>query len=173
MALCDVVGGMGKQDHARPTLAGGVGNEAVSGPAGGGRQTRGRLWSGPGQTAPVGPRVACGGFCEGGPSGAVGTQPVIDGQGQQSPTAGPGPIGGDPQQGDRIAAARQGQGDRMIDVTFQPVGQAGQSRPGPVVSGLDQPGRRGGGVAAGAAAQPMRVRASVARVRRAGAAASA
>ena len=97
---------------------------------------------------------------------------MIDGQGQQSASVGPRPISGDLQQGDRVTATGQGQGDRMIDVTFQPLGQADQNRPDPVVRGLDQPGRRGG-VAAGAAAQPMRVRASVARVRTAGAAASA
>ncbi len=75
------------------------------------------------------------------------------------------------QQGDGVATAGQGQGERMIDVALQPGGQAGQSRPGPVVVGLAQPGRRAG-VAAGAA-QPMRVRASVARVRTDGVAASA
>jgi len=75
------------------------------------------------------------------------------------------------QQGDGVAAAGQGETQRMIDVALQPGGQAGPDRPGPVVVGPAQPGRRAG-VAAGAA-QPMRVRASVARVRTAGVAASA
>jgi hypothetical protein len=75
------------------------------------------------------------------------------------------------QQGDGVAAAGQGQGDRMTGVTLQPGGQAVPNRRGPVLDRRGQPGRRAG-VAAGAA-QPMRVRASAARVRTAAVAASA
>lgn len=87
------------------------------------------------------------------------------------------PAGGDPQQGDGIAAARQGQGDGMIGVRLQPGGQtiarpADPAGPGTAFR-IAQPPLRAGGRAAGAAAQAKRVRISAARVRRAGAAASA
>ena len=93
---------------------------------------------------------------------------MIDGQGQQPAAVGPRPASRQPQQGDGIAAARQGQGDRAFDIGFQTRGQRGPDGPGPAGGVWRQPGLR-----AGAAAQPMRVRASVARVRTAALAPSA
>lgn len=89
----------------------------------------------------------------------------------------PRPVGGDAQQGDGIAAARKGQGDRVSDVSLKPSGQtiarpADPAGPGTAFR-IAQPPLRAGGRAAGAAAQAKRVRISVARVRRAGDAASA
>ena len=124
------------------------------------------------QAAPVRPGLAGGAFGEGGPAGAVGVQPVVDGQGQQASAILAGPVGSQPKQGDGVAASGQGEGDRAIDAGFQPRGQDSPGGPGPVGGVWRQPPLRAGG-AAGAAGQPMRVRASVARVRTAGLAASA
>lgn len=85
----------------------------------------------------------------------------------------PRPVGGDAQQGDGIAAARKGQGDRVSDVGLKPGGQTIARPADPAGFGIAQPPLRAGGRAAGAAAQAKRVRISVARVRRAGDAASA
>ncbi len=99
---------------------------------------------------------------------------MVDGQGQKAAAIGPGPVGGEAQQGDGVAAAGQGEGQRTINVCFQSRGQAGPGGPGPVGEGWRQPGLRVGGVVvAGAAGQPIRVRASVARLRTAALAPSA
>ncbi len=98
---------------------------------------------------------------------------MVDGQGQQAATVGLRPVGGEAQQGDGVAASGEGQGERMVDMGFQPRGQAGPDGAGPVGEIWRQPGLRAGGAAGGAAGQPMRVRASVALVRRAGLAVSA
>lgn len=50
---------------------------------------------------------------------------MIDRQGQQASPAGAGPSGGKQQQGDRIAAAAERYGQRMVDVVFEPRIQAG------------------------------------------------
>ena len=97
---------------------------------------------------------------------------MIDGQGQQAAAVPARPRRGQPKQGDGVAAAGQGEGDRTVDAGFQSRGQDGPRGPGPVGGVWRQPGLRAGGAAAGAA-QPMRVRASVARVRTAALAASA
>ena len=97
---------------------------------------------------------------------------MIDGQGQQPPAVIPRPVGGQPQKGDGVAAAGQGEGERAVEAGFQPRGEDGPRGPGPVGGVWRQPGLRAGG-AAGAAGQPMRVRASVARARTAALAASA
>ena len=97
---------------------------------------------------------------------------MVDGQGQQASAVRPRPAGGEAQQGDGVAAAGQGQGERAVDVGFQTRGQTGPRGPGPVGGVWRQPGLRAGGAAA-AAGQPMRVRASAARARTAGLAASA
>lgn len=118
----------------------------------------------PVEPAPVGPGLTGGAFGEGGPARTVGVETVIDGQGQEAPAVGAGPVGGEMQQGEGVAAARQGQGERMIDVRLQPRGQGGQDGPGPVGGIVRQPGLRAAAGAAGATGQPIRVRASVARV---------
>ena len=123
------------------------------------------------QAPPVGSDGARGLFGEGRPGGAVGAETVVDGQGQQAAAVRLRPIGGDVQQGEGVAAAGQGEGERTVDAGFQPRGQARPDGPGPVGGVWRQPGLRAG--AAAGAAQPMRVRVSVARVRRAGLAASA
>ena len=124
------------------------------------------------QPAPIRPGVPGRAFGEGGPGGAVRAQPVIDGQGQQTAAVPARPLRGQPKQGDGVAAAGQGQGDRAVDAGFQPRGQDGPRGPGPIGGVWRQPPLRAGGAAAGAG-QPIRVRASVARVRTAGLAASA
>ena len=96
---------------------------------------------------------------------------MVDGQGQQAAAVGFRPVGGKAQQGEGVAAAGQGQGERTVDAGLQTRGQDGPRRTGPVGVVWGQPGLRAG-VAAGAG-QPMRVRASVARARTAGLAASA
>lgn len=95
---------------------------------------------------------------------------MIDRQGQQAAAVLARPASRQPQQGDGIAAARQGQGDRAFDIGFQTRGQRGPGGAGPVSGDWRQPGLRAG---AAGAAQPMRVRASVARVRTAALAPSA
>ena len=97
---------------------------------------------------------------------------MIDGQGQQAAAVLACPPSGQPQQGDGVAAPGQGKSDRTVDAGFQPSGQDDPRGSGPVGGAWRQPGLRAGG-AAGVAGQPMRVRASVARVRTAGLAASA
>lgn len=84
---------------------------------------------------------------------------VVDGQGQQRPPARSRPIGRQDQQGQGIAAARQGQGDRRIVIGGQ---DAVEPRADPVDQGFD-----------GAQLQSARPRIWLARVRRAAAAASA
>ena len=163
---------MGQQDDPRPGLSRGVSDQAMAGHAGGGGQTRRRFGAGPVQPAPVRPGLAGGVSGEGGPAGAVGVQPVVDGQGQQASAVLTRPVDGQPQQGDGVPAAGQGEGDRAVDAGFQSRGQDGPRGPGPVGGVWRQPGLRAGGAAAGAG-QPMRVRASVARVRTAALAASA
>src|SRR5690606_33084503 len=115
----DVVGGVPQQDDAGAGGSGGVGQQGVTGGAGGGGQAGGGLVAGPDQTPPVGPGPARGFGGEGGPAGAVGIQPVVDGQGQQTTTAATGPAGRQIEQRHGIAAARQGQGDRMGRVDLQ------------------------------------------------------
>ena len=170
-AFGDVVGGVGEQDDLCSGLARRLGDQAVAGAAGGDGQAGERLGTGPAQTAPVGADIAGGLFGEGGPAGAFGAQAVVDGQRQQPSAVRPRPVGGQVQQGDGVAATGQGEGDRMTGAALQPGGQAVPDRRGPIPGRRGQPGRRAG-VAAGAA-QPMRVRASAARVRTAGVAASA
>lgn len=98
---------------------------------------------------------------------------MVDGEGQQAAAIRPRPPGRDAQQGDGVAAARQGDGDRVIDVGLEP---AVEDRPRPLRPfrrDRAQPGLRAGGRAAAGAAQAKRVRISVARVRRAAEAPSA
>jgi hypothetical protein len=90
---------------------------------------------------------------------------MIDGQGQQAAAVGPGPVGGEAQQRDRIAAPGQRQGERPINAGLQSRGQGGPGRAGPVGGVWGQPGLP--------AAQPIRVRASAARARTAALAPSA
>ncbi len=93
---------------------------------------------------------------------------MIDGQGQQAAAVRPGPAGGQMQQGDGIAAAGQGEGERRRDVSLQTGGQAAVGLGDPVRIRGVQPGLRAGGrVVAGARAgvQANRVPISVARVR--------
>lgn len=81
---------------------------------------------------------------------------------------GAGPIGGEMKQGDRVAAARQRNGQRMPDVRLKAGGQAALGPGDPVRIRPVQPGLRAGGrVVAGARAgvQAKRVPSSVARVR--------
>ena len=159
---------MGDQDDPRPGLAGGVGDQAVAGDAGGGGQAGGRLVASPRQTPPVGADGAGGGLGAGGPVGAFGVDAVIDGQGQQRALPGVGPVGGEVEQGDGIPPAGQGDDERAPGLCLQPGGQAALSRPDPVRRGLAQPGLRAGGrVVAGARAgvQAKRAPISVARVR--------
>lgn len=162
---------MGEQDDPGSRLAGGVGDQAVTGGAGGGGQAGRRLLADPGQAAPVGARLTGRRLGEGGPSRAVGAQAVVDGEGDQATPVTAGPVGGDPQQGDGIAASRQSQGQGRVAVALEPAGQAGA---GPLQPGgrLGQPGLRAG-VAGAAGAQAKRVRISVARVRSAEVAPSA
>lgn len=165
---------MGEQDDAGSGLARRLGDQAMTGHAGGGGQAGRGPGAGPGQAAPVRPGLAGGARGETGPGGAVGVEAVIDRQGQKSAAVGPGPVGSEAQQGDGIAAAGQGERERTINLDLKPRGQAGPDEPGPVGEVWRQPGLRVGGAGvAGAAGQPMRVRASVARVRTAALAPSA
>lgn len=180
LGLGDVVGGMGEQDDPRPRLARGVRDQAVPGRAGRRGQAGRGLVSGPGQPPPVRAGRSGRGPGEPAPVLALRVQPMIDRQGQKAAAVTPRPVGGDPQQGDRIAAAGQGQGDGAIDVGLKPRGQAVARPADPAGPGravrIAQPPLRAGGRAAGAAgaaAQAKRVRISPARVRRAGDAASA
>lgn len=76
-----------------------------------------------------------------------------------------GPAGGDLKQGDGIAAAGQGEGQRAGCVGFKPGAQPVADAMDPVRDGRTQPALRAG--------QAKRVRSSAARVRRAAAPASA
>lgn len=71
-----------------------------------------------------------------------------------------GPAGGDLQQGDGVAAAGQGKGQRAGAAGFKPGGQPGADAIDPARGGGAQPALRGAG-------QAKRVRRSPARVRRA------
>lgn len=163
---------MGEQNDPGTGSPGSLGHQAMTGDASGGGQTGLGFRTGPVQTAPISPGINRGPFREGGPVGAGGVQPVVDGQGQQTAVVRPGPVGGEPEQGDGVPAPGQGQRDGMIDTRFQPCGQDSADRAGPVLGRWGQPALRVGGGAAGGV-QPMRVRASDARVRTAGLAASA
>ena len=150
---------MGEQDDAGAGRAGGVGDQAVAGGAGGGGQARSGLRAGPRQGAPIGAGGA-GGVCgEGGPAGAVGAKAVIDGQNQKAAAVVAGPAGGDLKQGDGVAAAGEGEGQRARAVGFKPGAQ-------PFADAMD-PGRAGRAQPALRAGQAKRVRSSPARVRRA------
>lgn len=97
---------------------------------------------------------------------------MIDGQGNQATIMGPGPSRRDMKQGDRVAAARQRQSERMANRPLKPTTQTGLDTGDPrCVLASGQPGLRAG-VAAGAG-QPTRVRISVARARTDGVAAAA
>lgn len=150
-------------------LAGGLGDQAVAGGAGGGGQSGGGLVAGPRQAAPVGAGGAGGGSGAGGPVGAVRVQIVIDGQRRQATAVRLRPLDGEVQESDRIAAAGQGESDRAGVIAPQPGGQAGLSPGDPIRVLPAQPGLRAGGrvAVAGArtGAQAKRVPSSVARVR--------
>jgi hypothetical protein len=57
---------------------------------------------------------------------------MIDGQGQQAAAVRRRPGGGDAQQGDGVAAAGEGEGQRTIGAGLKPRGQAGPDGAGPV-----------------------------------------
>lgn len=84
---------------------------------------------------------------------------MVDGQGQQRPAVIPRPAGGDPKQGDGVAAAGEGDGQRAGAVGLEPGGQPFADAMDPVRDGGTQPALRAG--------QAKRVRSSAARVRRA------
>lgn len=75
------------------------------------------------------------------------------------------PSGGDVEQGDGVAAAGQGEGQRAVAVCFKPGGQPVADAGDPVGIGRAQPALRAG--------QAKRVRSSAARARRAALPASA
>lgn len=155
---------MGEQDHMRAGLTRRIGDEGVTGGAGGGLEAGRGFVARPVQGLPVGadgPRLRTGADH---PGGAVGIQPVIDGERQQASPGRPRPIDRDMQQSDGIAAAGQGDGDRMIDMGFEPAVEDRPRLRQPARNDRAQPGLRAGGRAAGAA-QAKRVRISVARER--------
>lgn len=90
---------------------------------------------------------------------------MVDGQGQQAAAVIAGPAGGDLEQGDGVAAAGQGEGQRIRGAGLKPDGQ-------PFADAV-QPGRGGRAQPALRAGQAKRVRSSPARARRAALPASA
>jgi len=173
IGLGDVVGSVGEQDHARARRSRRVSDQGMAGGAGRGLQPGRRLFAEPPKPLPIGAERPCLFACPHGPREAVRVQAVVDGQGQQAAAVGPRPLGGKMQQGDGIAAAGQGDGDRMIDTGLKPAVEDRPRLPQPVRRDSGQPGLRAGGRAAAGAAQAKRVRISVARVRRAAEAPSA
>ena len=160
---------MGDEDDPGPGLTGGVSDQPMTGQTGGGRKPRGRLVTRPDQPPPLGAEGAGGRCGPGRPAGAVGVEAVIDGQGQQRTALRPCPVGGKVQQGDGIAAAGQGDDDRIRAVGPKAGAQPGLGVREPVGVAQAQPGRRAG-VRAGAAGaragvQAKRAPSSVARVR--------
>ena len=88
---------------------------------------------------------------------------MVDGEGEQAPAVGAGPVGGEAQQGDGIAAAGPGEGDRAPGVPLKARAQpfADAAKPG-----RDDPGRGGGAQPAlRAAGQANCVRRAAARDR--------
>ncbi len=159
IAFGHVAGGVGEQDDAGAGLAGGFGDQAMTGGAGGGGQAGRRFRARPRQGAPVGAGGEGGLPGEIGPAGAVGVQAVVDGEGQQTAAVVAGPAGGDLQQGDGVAAAGEGEGQRPVRPGFEPRAQPFADAVRPCGAGRAQPALRAG--------QAKRVRSSPARVRRA------
>ncbi|MNJ56506.1 hypothetical protein D3C77_520560 [compost metagenome] len=108
LALDDVVGRVAGQDHARARRSRRLGQQGVA------RRARARRGAGsaarafPDERPPVGARRARRRAGEPGPGRAVGMEGVIDRQGQQAPPPRPRPGGGQLQQGQGVAPARQG-----------------------------------------------------------------
>lgn len=172
IGLGDVVGSMGEKDDTGAGGSGGFGDQGVAGGAGGGLHPGGGLVAGPAQGLPVSAQAPRMFPRTGGPGDAVGVEAMVHRQGQQAANVCLRPSGHQMQQGDGIAAAGQGDGNRMIDMGFE---LAVEDRPRlrqPARNDRAQPGLRAGGRAAGAA-QAKRVRISVARARRAAEEASA
>ncbi len=85
---------------------------------------------------------------------------MVDGQGQQRSSGLSRPVRGEVQQGDRVAAAGQGQGQGSVEAAFEAGVQPGADPAGPVSGGGGAIYRRGAG-------QANWVRRPAARVRKA------
>jgi len=115
-----IVGRVAEKDHPSPCRARSLGDEPVAGGTGRGGDSGARLWPVPGQD-PVGkaqPRGPVGAPV--GPGAAFRLQAMVNGQREKAAPARPRPGVGGEQQGQGIAAAGKGYGQRGVDVSLQP-----------------------------------------------------
>jgi hypothetical protein len=123
---------MGEQDDPRTGLPRRLRDQSMTGPTGGSGQAGCRFGAGPVQATPFRPDLAGGAFGEGRPGGGVRAEPVIDREGQQASAVLTRPVGGEAQQGDGVATAGQGEGQRAVDSGLQARRECGPRGPGPV-----------------------------------------
>ncbi len=118
--LQDVVGGVAHQDDAGARGAGGVGQQPMAGGAGGGGKPGGGLLIRPGQGLERQAEPVCRSRAGLGPGRARRLQAVVDGQHEQVAPRHLRPVGGRQQEGQGIAAARNGDGHRAPALRQQP-----------------------------------------------------
>ncbi|MNS55905.1 hypothetical protein D3C72_887510 [compost metagenome] len=128
--LGHVIQRLGQQHDPRPRRPRRLGDQPMPRRPRPRRQPRPSLGSIPAQPSPVGPDRARRFAREPGPVRAHGVEIVIHRQGQQPPPPRPGPVRRQVQQGDRIAAARQGQHNGLSPFRGQPPIQPGEDPTG-------------------------------------------